>query len=127
MVLPAEQECHLTTDQAINDYHLDQTPGYEIKANGTQSCDQLLALDLSKCQQAQLILDEFVTNVEEIDEGNSVGGCYREKQSEYRFQHNQSSYKWYFNSAGTTIQSDAKSEPVCAGKATRGSCLRTWS
>ena len=126
LILVAEQECHLTTNQAVDPHHLDQNPGYAIKANGS-SCDQSSALSLQQCQEAKLILDRYATEVQQVNDQNLPAGCYRQKEVGYRFQHEKSLYKWYFNSATTDVQSDSKSEPVCKGKAKRCCCLRVQS
>ena len=119
---PAEQECHLTTDQ-VDDHHLDQNPGYKIKDKNTESCDETLTFD--QCEEARLALDWKAAAVARIDKPSLPTGCYRQEKEEYRFLHNESSYVWYFNEA-TEGQSDPKSEPVCKGKAKR-SCLIAYS
>ena len=114
----AEQECHLLEDSVDNPHHLDQKPGFEVRGKGTDSCTMTLA----ECKNARLALDWKADAVQEIAEQNKPTGCYRQQEEDYRFEDDKSSYKWYFNSATTSVQPDSKTEPVCKGKS-KLSCL----
>ena len=114
----AEQECHLRKHQVDNPHRLDQNPGFEVRGKGTDSC----TMTLTECNEARLALDWKVDAVKEIANGSLPTGCYRQQEEAYRFEHDNSSYKWYFNTATTSVQPDSKTEPVCKGKA-KLSCL----
>ena len=116
----AEQECHLLKDR-VDTHYLDQNSGYKIKDNGTSSCDKTSKLTFEECQAARFALDAKATAVTKTNNKVLPTGCYRQQQDQYRFQHDESSYKWYFNNASIG-QSHSKSEPVCKGKA-KWSCL----
>ena len=120
VVLSAEQECQLLQDQVEDPHHLDQNPGYKIKDNGTASCDDTLKLTFAECQEAKSFLDWKATAVINTTDASLPTGCYRQQEDEYRFEHDKSSYKWYYNTVAG--QADSNSEPVCKGKAKRG-CL----
>ena len=79
-------------------------------------------MTLAECKDARLALDWNVDAVQEIANDNLPTGCYRQQDEDYRFEHNKSSYKWYFNNATTDVQPDSKTEPVCKGKS-KLSCL----
>ena len=117
----AEQECHLLKDRVDDPHHLDQKPGYKIKDKGAESCNNTMKLTFKQCNEARLALDWNAAAVMKTNSTSLPRGCYRQQEEKYRFRHNQSSYKWYFNEAGDG-QSDSKSEPVCKGKA-RQSCF----
>ena len=116
----AEQECHLTTALVDDPHHLDQNPGYKIKDKGAASCGETLKLTFAECQEARVALDSKATAVVNTTDVSLPTGCYRQQQAQYRFQHDESSYKWYYNTVAG--QADSNSEPVCKGKAKRG-CL----
>ena len=116
----AEQECHLLKDR-VDKHRLDQNPGYKIK----ESCDATSKLTFQECNAARLLLDWKVVNVVLTNDTSLPTGCYRQQEKKYRFRHDQSLYKWYFNEAAQG-QSNSKSEPVCKGKAKR-SCLYATS
>ena len=118
-----EQECQLRKDQ-VDAHHLDQNPGYKIKDKGAASCGDTLKLTFAECQIAKLALDPKATAVVNTTSTNSPTGCYRQQVDQYRFEHGESSYRWFFNTVDG--QSDANSEPVCKGKA-KWSCLCTHS
>ena len=120
LVCSAEQECHLTTALVNDPHHLDQNPGYKIKDKDTASCDETSELTFAECQDAKSFLDSNATAVVNTTEANLPTGCYRQQQDQYRFEHGESSYKWFFNAVAG--QADSNSEPVCKGKAKRG-CL----
>ena len=111
-VLLAEQECHLRENQ-VDDHHLDQDPGFEVRDKNTAGCD----MTLEECNAARLALDWKAEAVQEIDTVNFPIGCYRQQNASYRFSHSLSSYMWYFNSADDQGQSHSESEPICKGDA----------
>ena len=122
MVLSAEQECHLLKHQVDDPHHLDQHPGYKIKGKGAESCGETSRLTFDECEEARLALDWKAAAVAKTNETSLPTGCYRQHEKEYRFEHNESSYLWYFNEA-VDGQSDWKSEPVCKGKLKCDVCL----
>ena len=122
-VCSAEQECHLLQAQ-VDDHHLDQNPGYKIKDKGAANCDNGSKLTFAECKEARVALDSKAIAVVNTTDVSLPTGCYRQQQDQYRFEHDESSYKWFFNTVAG--QPDSNSEPVCKGKAKR-SCLCTHS
>ena len=118
----AEQECHLIKDKVDDPHHLDQKPGFKIKDKGAASCGDTSKLTFDECEKAREALDWKVAAVVKTNETTLPTGCYRQQEVEYRFEHNESSYLWYFNEA-VDGQSDWKSEPVCKGKLKCDVCL----
>jgi len=114
------QECQLRENR-VDDQYLDQDPGFEVRAKNTAGCD---ITTLEECESARDALDSKVETVKQIEDVNFPKGCYRQKNTSYRFLHTESSYLWYFNNA-TEGQSESESEPVCKGKA-KLSCLCTY-
>ena len=105
-----EQECQLTRALVDDPHHLDQNPGYKIKDKGAASCD----LTSEECEEARFALDLNATAVVNTASASLPTGCYRQQEDEYRDQHAESSYKWFFNTVAG--QPDSNSEPVCKGK-----------
>lgn len=110
----SEQECQLTTAQVADTHHLDAKPGYEVEDMATPSCDETLKLTFAECEDAKASLDWNASDVTNVTDADLPKGCFRSKADEYRFQHNESSYLWYFNNASSG-QADPKSQPVCKG------------
>ena len=117
------QECQLTKTQVVDTYHLDDQPGYKIGDDARAGCADTTAQlsTLTECENAKAALDLNADAVEEVNKTDMPRGCYRQKKEGYRFENNNSSYLWYFNTA-TTGKGDPKFAPVCKGKA-RQRCL----
>ena len=110
------QECKLTTAQVVDTYHLDDKPGYKIGEDNRAECADTTTQikTFTKCEHAKASLDWKATDVTSITDVSFPKGCFRTKTDGYRFQHNESSYLWYFNNVNSG-QADPKSQSVCQG------------
>lgn len=112
----SEQECQLTKTQVTDTYHLDDKPGYKVEDMAVRSCSDTLKLTFTQCEDAKASLDWNARAVTQVTNDRLPNGCFRMKAHGYRFQHNESSYEWFFNNAASG-QADARSQPVCQGNA----------
>ena len=116
MLIVSEQECKLTTTQVMSTHHLDAKPGYQVRDMDTASCDETSELTFTKCVDAKVSLDWNAGDVKNVTNSSLPKDCFRAKADGYRFQHDESSYLWYFNNADSG-KADPKRQPVCKGNA----------
>ena len=119
------QECKLTTTQVTDTHHLDAKPGYKVQDMNTASCDETSKLTFAECVDAKASLDWKAGDVTNVTNSSLPKDCFRTKADGYRFQHDESSYLWYFNNADSG-RADPKRQPVCKGNAF-AVCAHLWS
>ena len=118
------QECKLATTQVTGTHHLDAKPGYKVQDTNTASCDETSKLTFAECVDAKASLDWNAGDVTNVTSASLPKDCFRTKAGGYRFQHDESSYMWYFNNADSG-KADPKRQPVCKGN-TFVACAHVW-